>query len=118
MLSCPSILGSPVNRLFFLVLACYGCATLYSQQTGQTESVDRETLQLLLKRIDQLETRVKQLETDKQQAADIALARGTPTSPGPSSDAELMAGTNNMPMTNPSQTAGVADGGSRAAALQ
>jgi len=118
MLSCHSILRRPLKLLIILALALYGSARLYSQQTGQTESVDRETLQLLLKRIDQLEARVKQLESDKQQASDLALARGTTTTPGPSSDAALMAGTNNMATTNPSQTAGVGEGGSRAAALQ
>lgn len=120
MLSCHTILKKTLKRLVIWALALVFCgsATLYSQETGQTEPVDRETLQLLLKRIDQLETRVKQLEADKQQPNEVAFARGTTTTHGPSSDAELMAGNNNMPLTNPSQTAGAADASSRAAALQ
>jgi hypothetical protein len=98
MLFCHSILRSPLKRLVFLALAFCGSACLYPQ-AGQTESADRETLQLLLKRIDQLEARVKELEADKQQSNDVALARGTTTAaPGASS--------------------GAVDASSRAAALQ
>lgn len=48
-----------------LFLVCY--QPLSSQQPGNTSAADKEMLQLLLKRIDQLEARVKQLEAERQQ---------------------------------------------------
>ena len=58
-------LGGRYAAHAFLALLC-GSA-LYAQQAGDGPAVDKETLQLLLKRIDQLEARVKQLETERPQ---------------------------------------------------
>jgi hypothetical protein len=117
MLSLNSIFKKPLNRLAMLALVFCATAPLYSQQSEQAVSVDKDTLQMLLKRIDELEARVKQLEADKQQAVDLALAKAPSisTTAGPSSGARSMAA--NLQATNPSQTAGAEDV-SRAAALQ
>lgn len=57
------------GRLLVLHLLAFACAsTLWAQQPADETTVSKETLQLLLKRIDQLETRVSQLEADKQAA--------------------------------------------------
>jgi hypothetical protein len=42
---------------------------LHAQQPADVVNVDKHTLEVLLQRIDQLETRVRQLESDKQPAA-------------------------------------------------
>jgi hypothetical protein len=52
-----------------LLLALLCASSLWAQQAGDGVLVDKQTLQLLLQRVDQLETRVKQLEADKQQSA-------------------------------------------------
>ena len=55
------------GRLLVLHLLVIVCASsLWAQQSADETTVSKETLQLLLKRIDQLETRVSQLEADKQ----------------------------------------------------
>jgi hypothetical protein len=76
----------PIHSLFRLVLlgaiCLSGSAALSSQEQPQT--VDRDTLQALLKRIDQLEARVKQLEAEKQApAADGAQFKTGAPMPGP-----------------------------------
>jgi hypothetical protein len=48
--------------------------SLCAQQVGDQPAVDNATLQMLLKRIDQLEARVKQLEEDKQRSATVTVA--------------------------------------------
>jgi hypothetical protein len=54
--------------MIFAILAVSATAHLCAQQSEQQVTVDKDTLQTLLKRIDQLEARVKQLEAGKQQA--------------------------------------------------
>jgi hypothetical protein len=74
------------GRLLVLQLLAFACAsTLWAQQPADKTTVSKETLQLLLKRIDQLETRVSQLEADKQ-AAEAAHPGVTSPSVNPPSD--------------------------------
>ena len=54
-------------------------STLRSQQTGDGQSVDKATLQLLMVRIDQLESRVRQLEAERPRR--VAENGSTPNSP-------------------------------------
>lgn len=61
-----------------LVLLC--ASSLRAQQAGDGVVVDKQTLQMLLQRVDQLEARVKQLEADKQQNA-VANAAPAPAQP-------------------------------------
>jgi hypothetical protein len=49
-------------------LALSFCSPLFAQQGAEGAVVDQQTLQLLLKKIDQLEVRVNQLEADRQNA--------------------------------------------------
>jgi hypothetical protein len=59
-----------VRRIAVLLLLLLLCASsLRAQQAGDGVVVDKQTLQMLLQRVDQLEARVKQLEADKQQYA-------------------------------------------------
>ena len=44
---------------------------LHAQQAADVVNVDKQTLQALLERIDQLEARVRQLEADKQQSTGV-----------------------------------------------
>lgn len=74
-----------IHWLFGLILigaiCVSGGAMLAAQE--QPQAVDKDTLQTLLKRIDQLEARVKQLESERQvPAADPAQTR-TAASPAP-----------------------------------
>jgi hypothetical protein len=79
------IFGRLVSRsvlLWFLALLCGLAAG--AQQAGNETVVDKQTLEQLLKRIDQLEARVRQLEADKAQsvAANVAPSPA-PTNPVP-----------------------------------
>ena len=114
MLSVISTLKKRGCRPVLLALVLAAAVPLFSQQSAPP-AIDKDTLQQLLKRIDELEARVKQLETDKQQAADLALARLPSGSsvPGSSSDVRPVAA---IQATASSQTS--PEGESRAAALQ
>lgn len=71
-----------VGRL--LILSCLAplCSSaLGAQQTGDGPVSDKETLQLLMKRIDQLEARVKQLEAERQPGAANVAPPPTPAIP-------------------------------------
>lgn len=60
-----SLFGSPLCRRVLLAWAALSAtAPLPAQQTSDQVLVDKETLQRLLQRVDQLEARVKQLESD------------------------------------------------------
>jgi hypothetical protein len=95
-----------------------GVAALAAQQ--QPQAADKETLQLLLQRIDQLESRVKQLEAERPAApADLASSRMAGTAPAPLAGMDgtpagncAMPGSSNTPFSSPSDPAG------RAGALQ
>ena len=50
------------------LLALLCCSALHAQQGGEAAIIDKETVQMLMKRIDQLEARVKELEVGKQPA--------------------------------------------------
>jgi hypothetical protein len=69
--------GFAPRFLPLILLAFLGCCPLFPQQKCDRAMVDKETLQRLMKRIDQLEARVKELEADKQRA-DAATASPSP----------------------------------------
>jgi len=61
---------SKIAQRFLMIglMAGLGGSALNAQQASDGSIADKETLQFLLKRIDQLEARVKQLESDRQPA--------------------------------------------------
>ena len=63
---------------------------LRAQQPGDKQATDRQTLELLLKRVDQLEARVRQLEAEKPQTV-AADPPPSPTAPNPSTVAPSVA---------------------------
>ncbi len=81
MLSLNSLIRNPLCRrmLILALVALSGTLTLVAQQSGDQVMVEKETLQRLMQRIDQLEARVKQLETDRQQAAAGSGPRSSPS---------------------------------------
>jgi hypothetical protein len=59
----------PSGKLIVLgVLALLSCSALVAQQAPNEQASDKQLLQLLLKRIDQLEARVSELEASQRQA--------------------------------------------------
>jgi hypothetical protein len=66
--------------------------------------VDKDTLQNLLQRLDQLEARVKQLEADKQQAADLRPASSSQYMAAPSASSALIPGQVVSPAKAPALT--------------
>jgi len=66
-----------------LLLTCWltlGAPGLRAQQPADVVTVDKQTLEVLFERIDQLEARVRQLEADKQQTAPVhMLAASAPS---------------------------------------
>ena len=69
MLSVQAILKRPRGRLICVgFLALMSIPAICAQQASDAPAADKETLALLLKRIDQLEARVSQLEAEKKQA--------------------------------------------------
>src|ERR1700674_5258212 len=92
MFSKNEILRNPLCRIIIgAILAVSGVAPLCGQQTEQQVVIDKDTMQLLLKRIDQLEARVRQLEADKQQAAaDPPAVKADPLPPAAASRAAAM----------------------------
>jgi hypothetical protein len=78
------------GRIVVLSLLAILCASaLRAQQVGDGPGVDKDTLQLLLKRIDQLEARVKQLETERQQAGAANLAPSSAPADPPATNAAV-----------------------------
>lgn len=70
-------------RLVLLAVFCLGASAALEAQE-QTQTVDKDTLQALLKRVDQLEARVKQLEAERRTpAADSVQSKPGATAPGP-----------------------------------
>jgi len=69
-------------RIFAVLAALMLCSPpgLRAQESKDQVLVDKQTLQTLLDRVDQLEARVKQLEVEKQHANVIALASPSTTS--------------------------------------
>jgi hypothetical protein len=66
----------------FIALFCN--TAIFAQQAGDGQAVDKDTLQLLLNKIDQLEARVSQLEAEKRQAGAVNQPpSGAEVSPAP-----------------------------------
>src|SRR6516164_244952 len=63
--------GRPHPLLFLACWLTLAVPGLRAQQAPDVAAVDKQTLQLLFERIDQLEARVRQLEADKQQAIGV-----------------------------------------------
>src|SRR6267143_322804 len=79
-----------VWRIFPSLLGILVSTTILRAQQPAAAAADKQTLQLLLQRIDQLEARVKQLEAAKQQTAPVSLPSAPPqTSAPPASETEL-----------------------------
>ena len=79
-----AILIKLAPRLLVLSLQLPLCGpVLHAQQANNEGAGDRQMLQMLLNRVDQLEARVKQLEAEKQQAvtASPALSPAAPNAP-------------------------------------
>ena len=112
---------APCRLMVLTLLFLPGIAPLGAQQAGQPTMVDNQTMQLLLKRIDQLEARVKQLEAERQPAAssDLSVARtpSSPSAPLPGMDGPPVSASAMQPSAS-AQTATQANDPSRAAALQ
>ena len=115
------ICEKPLFRLALIAtLGLLSLAPVWAQQTEPQAAADKETLQLLLKRIDQLEARVKQLEADRQPASseDASVGKTVTNAPVPP------AGMDGPQLCNaPAQTPAVAqrtssDTNARATALQ
>jgi hypothetical protein len=78
-----------VDRALPVFLGVLIFATAVSgQQSSHTTVVDTQTLETLLQRIDQLETRVKQLEADKQTETLAGTSTAPPTHAAPTIPAE------------------------------
>ena len=52
--------------LLYLLMLSWNCSAWTQQQTAGEPQADAATIQLLIKRIDQLEARVKELEAERQ----------------------------------------------------
>ena len=64
----------PRQRLALGLLAAVVCPPRGAQQAGDQPAVRAATLEMLLKRIDQLEARVQQLEAERDQAGTVGIA--------------------------------------------
>lgn len=87
---------------FALASLALGCATvLYSQEAPKQVLVDEKTLQTLLTRLDQLETRVKQLEAERNPPASAGALAASAATPPPSTAPALMSAS--MVSTSPAK---------------
>lgn len=88
------------------LLFSLSASAVWAQQAGGGPAADKETLQLLLKRIDQLEARVSQLEAEKQAGAATAStpAPVQPSSATPSAPASPAITSAMAQLTAPAQT--------------
>ncbi len=73
--------GGMLMAVSFIALLCN--SAMFAQQTGDGQAIDKDTLQLLLKKIDQLEARVSQLEAEKRQAGAANQPSSSPAEAGP-----------------------------------
>lgn len=107
------LFGSPLCRRVLLALvALSGAAPLLAQETSGQVLVDKQILERLLQRVDQLETRVKQLEADRPPAA------GDPA-PNAAGDAAPLGGMDgHVTQSSAVRPASAGEPNSRAAALQ
>jgi hypothetical protein len=67
--------------LWFVLAGVLICPKLLRAESGETVTVDQATMQALLKRIDQLEARVQQLEAAQHPAATPELAKADASQP-------------------------------------
>ena len=76
---------APCRLTALTLLFLPGMAPLRAQQAGAPTVVDNGTMQQLLKRIDELEARVKQLEAERQPAvtSDLSVVRAPSNPPAP-----------------------------------
>ncbi len=108
-------MGSRLAIPCLLALLC--CSALCAQQVGDGPVADKETLRLLMKRVDELEARVRQLEAEKQQSGSampapspanppmaeaVAASPASPEAPAPSSSSQ--AATHPQPDSEQAQT--------------
>jgi hypothetical protein len=75
--------------VWFLAMACG--AALCAQQAADEPVVDKQTIQLMLKRIDQLEARVRELEAERPRSAAVTLASSSAPADPPSTIAAVSA---------------------------
>ncbi len=59
------IAGSQRMILLLLAMGCILSAGVWAQESSETVVIDKQTLQLMVQRIDQLEARVNQLEAER-----------------------------------------------------
>jgi hypothetical protein len=87
---------NPLNMIFrrlggrLVILSCLALlcgSALFAQQASGGQAVDKETLQFLLKRIDQLEARVSQLEAERQKEGSANAAPSSAPASLPSTQA-------------------------------
>ena len=99
----------PSTALSILLVVLILPSGLSAQQAGDKTVVDKQTLQILLQRIDQLEARVKQLESEKQAtvvAGPASLSPGASPSTGEKKREEVAAESTStdLPQTIPPPT--------------
>jgi len=83
--------------LLYLLMLSWNCSAWTQQQTAGEPQADAATIQLLIKRIDQLEARVKELEAERQPAI-AAISGPTPlVNSGPSTDPVATAASSTPP---------------------
>src|ERR1035437_2822107 len=108
MLSEQAILKRPRGRLICVgLLALLSVPAICTQQASDAPAADKETLALLLKRIDQLEARVSQLEAEKKQAG-TAIAASPATAESATALKSAAAALSKESSSAPSTTAGQA----------
>ncbi len=101
------------RRMVVAVVALSGTARMNAQKSADQVVVDKETLQHMMQRIDQLEARVRQLEAERQSPADGAERKPGGSAPGPLAGMDGPAG-----QASVQPAAEASDPNGRAAALQ
>jgi len=101
------------RRMVVAVVAFSGTARMNAQKSADQVVVDKETLQHMMQRIDQLEARVRQLEAERQSPADGAERKPGGSAPGPLAGMDGPAG-----QASVQPAAEASDPNGRAAALQ
>src|SRR5262249_40991229 len=110
-----AVLGHPLYRgMVVAVVAFSGAALLAAQKSADQVVVDKQTLQTLLQRVDQLEARVRQLEAERQPSSDSSGLQPAAAAPAPLAGMDgSSAQASSAPPASPA-----ADPDARAAALQ
>ncbi len=105
------------GRFLLCALACIAAAAPLTAQE-QTPPAAQDMMQVLLKRIDQLESRVKQLEAERPVAADSASGKSVANGPGPIAGMDGAPAAANCAAPGGAQPESGGEGTARAAALQ